>query len=203
MLMTRNDIEQLFKRLPPTAEPPQRGAAVLVPLTQREEEVCVLLEVRAAALRHQPGEICFPGGGMEPGEDAAACALRETEEELGLTAAQIDLLAPLPALRHSSGQRVEAVLGWVNSLEGLRLQREEVAEAFLLPLAWLRANPPKWAAYATVAELDTAPEELLPFLPHYRRERRTPIWVYQGHVIWGLTAKVLVDLLETLSGVAD
>ncbi len=202
--MTRNDIERLFQtQPPPTPEPPERNAAVLVPLTERDGEVCVLLEVRAAALRHQPGEVCFPGGGMEPGEDAAACALRETEEELGLSPRQIDLIAPLPAIRHSSGQRVEAVLGWVNTLEGLRLQREEVAEAFLLPLAWLRANPPKWAVYATVAELDTAPEELLPFLPHYRRERHTPIWVYQGHVIWGLTAKALVHLLETLKGIPD
>ncbi|MCD8007862.1 MAG: CoA pyrophosphatase [Clostridiales bacterium] len=201
--MTRNDIEQLFKTLPPAPEPTGRNAAVLVPLTQQEGEICVLLEVRAAALRHQPGEICFPGGGMEPGEDVAACVLREPEEEMGLTANQIDLIAPLPALRHSSGQRVEAVLGWVDGLEGLRLQREEVAEAFLLPLAWLQANPPKWATYATVAELDTAPEELLPFLPHYRRERRTPIWVYQGHVIWGMTAKVLANLLETLNGIPD
>ncbi|MCD8051472.1 MAG: CoA pyrophosphatase [Clostridiales bacterium] len=201
--MTRNDIEQLFKTLPPAAEPAERHAAVLVPLTESDGEICVLLEVRAAALRRQPGEICFPGGGMEPGEDATSCALRETEEELGLSARQIDRIAPLPALRHSSGQRVEAILGWVNSLEGLRLQREEVAEAFLLPLSWLRANPPKWATYATVAELDTAPQELLPFLPHYRRERRTPIWVYQGRVIWGLTAKMLVALLETLEGIAD
>ena len=55
--------------------------AVLCPLVETEDGLSLLFEVRSASLRRQPGEVCFPGGAAEPGEDAAACALRETEEE--------------------------------------------------------------------------------------------------------------------------
>ena len=58
--------------------------AVLVPLVERPEGLCLLYEVRADTLGRQPGEVCFPGGQLEPGEDAVSCALRETWEELGI-----------------------------------------------------------------------------------------------------------------------
>ena len=58
--------------------------AVLVPLVERPEGLCLLYEVRADTLGRQPGEVCFPGGRLEPGEDAVSCALRETWEELGI-----------------------------------------------------------------------------------------------------------------------
>ena len=52
--------------------------AVLVPLVEHDGELSVLYEVRAATLRRQPGEVCFPGGRMEPGETPEVSALRET-----------------------------------------------------------------------------------------------------------------------------
>ena len=61
----------------------RRNYAVLCPFVERNGEPHVLLEVRAKELR-QGGEVCFPGGAMEAGETAAECALRETEEELGI-----------------------------------------------------------------------------------------------------------------------
>lgn len=197
--MKREEIELIFSNRPPEPVPPSRGAAVLLPLVEREGETHVLFEVRAATLRHQPGEICFPGGRMEPGETAAGCALRETEEELGLARDTIQIIAPLEPVRHSSGQVIAPILGWVKSLEGMCLQPAEVGEAFTVPLDWFQANPPKWATYAMVPDMEHAPEELKQFLPNYRRERRTPIWVYENHVIWGMTARVLVNFLGKIS----
>ena len=68
--------------------------AVLVPVAETAEGRCLLFEKRSAHLRRQPGEICFPGGKLEPGETAASCAVRETVEELRVTRSQIDILGP-------------------------------------------------------------------------------------------------------------
>ena len=73
-------------------------AAVMVPLAERPEGLAVLLERRSPALRQSPGEVGFPGGRLEAGEDALAAALRELEEELGIAAAEVRLLGPLRRL---------------------------------------------------------------------------------------------------------
>ena len=69
--------------------------AVLVPLVERPEGLCLLYEVRADTLGRQPGEVCFPGGRLEPGEDAVSCALRETWEELGIPRPAVEVVAEL------------------------------------------------------------------------------------------------------------
>lgn len=197
--MKKIEIERIFQGYQPQAVLSDRGAAVLLPLLERAGDTHVLFEVRAVTLRHQPGEICFPGGRMEPGETVTDCVLRETEEELGLSRDEIQIIAPLEAVRHSSGKLIEPILGWVESMRGMRIQPSEVEEIFTVPLSWFQANPPKWASYALVPDMEHAPEELKQFLPNYRRERKTPIWVYEGHVIWGMTARVLVNFLEKIS----
>ena len=78
------DYERLREALSHRSPGPIDGrppCAVLVPLIRHNGENCLLFEVRSPALKWQPGEVCFPGGRMEPGEPALACALRETEEE--------------------------------------------------------------------------------------------------------------------------
>ena len=78
--------------------PKRRGtAAVVIPLIQKDGEYHILYEQRAMELAHQPGEICFPGGRVEVGEDPKQAAIRETTEELLVDADQIELLAALDA----------------------------------------------------------------------------------------------------------
>lgn len=175
-----------------------KKAAVLVPIL-RGAEPALLFEVRSATV-YQPGEICFPGGSMEPGETPEACALRETEEELGLNRAEIHLLGRLDPMLHISSCMVYPVLGSLlpAALEQLALSEAEVAESFLVPLSWFRENPPQRLSYDLVADMDTVPEVLRPFVEHYRNRRTTPVWVWEDHVIWGLTARIIEALLERL-----
>ena len=69
--------------------------SVLLPLVEVEDEVHVLFEVRSLTLRRQPGEVCFPGGRIETGEDPQRAAIRETSEELGIQESDIINVFPL------------------------------------------------------------------------------------------------------------
>lgn len=173
-----------------------KKAAVLVPIL-RGTEPALIFEVRSATV-YQPGEICFPGGGMEVGETPEACALRETEEELGLNRTEIHLLGRLDPMLHISSCMVYPVIGSVlpASLEQLAPSEAEVAEVFTVPLQWFRENPPQPLSYDLVADMDTVPEVLRPFVEHYRNRRTTPVWVWKNHVIWGLTARIIEVLLK-------
>ena len=119
--------------------------AVLVPLVERPEGLCLLYEVRADTLGRQPGEVCFPGGRLEPGEDAVSCALRETWEELGIPRPAVEVVAELDWLTHQGGFVLYPVLGIVapEAAERLRPGPAEVKETFFVPVDWLRAHPPE------------------------------------------------------------
>ena len=180
--------------------PPHRttkDAAILVPLVEHHG-LSVLFEVRSATVR-QPGEVCFPGGGMEGQESPVVCALRETEEELGVPAASVELLGSLDPVLHMTGRTVWPFVGVIQgSLDALRLSTQEVAESFLVPLTWLRKHPPQHCSYDMVPDLESVPAVLSPYVSRYRNRRNTPVWVYEGHVIWGLTARILLEVLDHL-----
>lgn len=116
----------------------ETGAAVLIPLVQREAGLSVLLTRRADHLHHHPGQISFPGGRIEPG-DAGPCAaaLRETHEEIGVPPEAVELLGELPPYATSTGFRVTPVVGLIRGPLELRLDAFEVAEAFEVPLDFL------------------------------------------------------------------
>lgn len=196
--MNLSEIKEKMKHYVP--EPPKKPkeAAVLCLLTEQDGQAQVVLEVRSRRLSHQPGEICFPGGGIEEGESPLDCALRETEEELGLSRRDIHVICPLDPIVHSSGQRVHPFLGYAEKVDFRLFQEEEVAEVFTVPLDWFRDTPPILDRYTMTPDLDHSPQPLRDFLPHYHRERPTVIWTWENKVIWGLTAKILLRLTELL-----
>ena len=85
---------------------PPADAAVLVPLVQLSSGPALLYEVRSGSV-HQPGEICFPGGRVEPGENPVDTALRETYEEMALAPHCITLTGLLSADTLAGGRRVQ------------------------------------------------------------------------------------------------
>ena len=178
------------------------SSAVLVPLVRHNGRLGVLFEVRSAALNWQPGDICFPGGRIEL-DDAGpkAAALRETQEELSLPADAIDIIGPLNYMVSPIGVMIYPFAAYIKDFDLVHPNHGEVADVFVAPLEYLLAAEPLTAHM----ELATRP---LPDFPlnllgdAYAREwkRRTtyPVLFYQydGHVIWGLTARVLSGFLN-------
>ena len=159
------------------------AAAVLVPLVDHEDGLTVLLTQRASHLTHHGGQISFPGGRMEPGDEGPlAAALRETQEEIGLDPRKVTLAGYLHDHLVITGFRVTPVVGFVSGDFHLELDRTEVDEAFEVPLSFL---------------LDPANQQR-----HFRMlgTTRRDFWAipYRERYIWGATAAMLLILDRTL-----
>lgn len=162
----------------------RRPASVLVPIVTRDAALTVLLTRRTAHLRDHSGQIAFPGGRAEAGDaNAEATALREAEEEIGLERARVEVLARLSDYHTRTGFRVTPVVGLLAPPLELRLDAQEVDEAFEVPLAFV---------------LDPANHQ------RHQREfegRWVPFYAiaYRDYYIWGATAGMLVNLYRMLS----
>lgn len=177
------------------------SAAVLVPLIIQDGQLSVLLEIRSTQLSWQPGEICFPGGRIEK-EDASSlvAAVRETQEELSLSATTIKVLGPLEEIISPIGVRLHPYVGYLTPEQPITPNKDEVAEIFTVPLQFLIENPP----IIGHMEMGTRPLGDFPFalVSGYSEEWRARktyqvlFYKYGKYVIWGLTAQVLQQFLE-------
>jgi 8-oxo-dGTP pyrophosphatase MutT (NUDIX family) len=158
-------------------------AAVLVPLINRPQGLSVLLTRRTEHLNNHAGQISFPGGKVDA-EDTSPeeTALRETEEEIGLARAHVQLLGRLPDYFIPTGFRVTPVVGWVEPPFSLTLDSFEVADAFEVPLAFL---------------VDPNHRQMQSAVRHGRL-RHFYAMPYEGYNIWGATAGMLVVLSRIL-----
>ena len=193
-----------FQHPPPTLQDCRGEYAVLVPLVEGPDGLSLLYEVRSAQLRHHASEVCFPGGKMEPGESPTQCALRETQEELGIAPQHIEILGQLDFLYLRSDGLMHPVLGLLDSsaLDSICCHGAEVQEVFLVPLDWLKANPPRIFTYDLKPIVDDDfPYELVQAPPAYRwTPGRMDIPVYQGlpHPLWGLTGRITEHLIRRM-----
>ncbi|HET9904513.1 MAG TPA: CoA pyrophosphatase [Xanthobacteraceae bacterium] len=125
----------LFSRAPaPERETPLKPAAVAIAILEGEEGLDFLLTRRAGTLRAHRGQWALPGGRCDPGEEAAAAALRELEEELGLRPAADDVLGCLDDYPTRSGYLITPVVVWLGAAPELRPNPAEVASVHRIPL---------------------------------------------------------------------
>jgi 8-oxo-dGTP pyrophosphatase MutT (NUDIX family) len=162
-----------------------KNAAVLMPLVERDEGVQVLFTQRTAYLKDHTGQISFPGGGVEPQDrHRQDTALRETEEEIGLSRHAITVLGQLPEYEMQSGFRITPVVGWIRPPYATRLDPLEVEDIFEVPLQhFLRPERYQRRRYA--------------FDGVDRKYLAIP---YQGRYIWGATAGMLYAFYQLLRG---
>lgn len=161
-------------------------AAVLVPVVIGGPEPTLLLTRRTDHLHDHPGQIAFPGGRVDAADASPeATAVREAQEEIGLTPDRIELIGRLPEYYiTATGFRVTPVVGLLRKPLQLKLDEFEVAEAFETPLSFL-LDPANRRRGSIHHEGVTWEFWAMP---------------WQGYNIWGATAGMIVSFAEHLLG---
>lgn len=162
-----------------------REAAVLVPLFWREAEPWMLFTRRPETLRTHAGQISFPGGTRDP-EDASPlhAALRETWEELGIPPDRVEVLGMLDESPTVTGFRIQPFVGVIPADHPLQPSPAEIEEIIEVPVRHLLQK----------SVLRTE------IWKHEGNDHPVYFFDYAGHVIWGATARILVNLLERAAG---
>lgn len=158
-----------------------RAAAVLIPVTDRPKPGVILTQ-RPHDLRSHPGQVAFPGGKIDPGENPVEAALREAHEELALHPSQVRVIGATDNYITGTGFDVTPVLGVVPPDLPLVPNPGEVESWFEVPLAMLfdRSN----------YEANTV---------FWRGAERTYYEMhYEGYRIWGVTAAIIANLSRRL-----
>jgi 8-oxo-dGTP pyrophosphatase MutT (NUDIX family) len=159
-----------------------RAAAVLVPLFVDAGQLWTILTRRADSLPHHRGQVAFPGGASEIGEDAWQAALRETEEEVGIDQRKVLRIGELDELKSPFGFSIVPCVGAVPKDVETNLNPEEIAEIFPIPLL----------AFADVKVVEERPVRIDDV------ERTIRIYHVGRRQVWGLTARIIQNLLHRL-----
>jgi len=160
-------------------------AAVLVPFVERREGATILLTQRAAHLKTHAGQISFPGGRVDDDDaDAIATALRETEEEIGLSRRHVEVIGCLPDYQTGTGFRVTPVAALVHPPFELQADSFEVAEIFEVPMAFLMDG--------------TNHQRRSAIFPNRSSRRSFYTMPFEQYFIWGATAAMLRNLYHFL-----
>jgi 8-oxo-dGTP pyrophosphatase MutT (NUDIX family) len=165
------------------ARQPVRDAAVLMAVTDRAEPG-LLLTQRPDTMSNHPGQIAFPGGKLEPGEDAIAAALREAEEELAIAASQVRVVGAAQSFVTGTGFNLTPVLGLIPPDLPIIPDPREVEGWFEVPLRHV------FDQRNHIAKVGL-------FMGHERPYTQIE---WQGHRIWGITAGIIVNLSHRLAG---
>lgn len=162
--------------------PDARAAAVLIPIVAVPEPTIIFTK-RTDTVGSHKGQISFPGGSADPGDASMLdTALRETEEEIGLDPSLVTVLGELDTFpTFVSGYVVTPFLGWMNEEPTLIANPAEVAELLHVPVVDLQNEIRRDAGFE-----------------HGGRIYPTEAWVWRDNVIWGVTARIVRQLLGIL-----
>lgn len=179
-----------------------KKSAVMILLCEVEGKEHIIYEQRAFTLKHQPGDICFPGGKIDEGETPVEAAVREVSEELGVEKSEIEVIGEMDYFISPYGAIMYPFVGRLNT-KNINPNKDEVDHIFMVPLEFLENNQPE------VHEINIMPQikDDFPFHMIYggreykfaRGKMLQYFYSYENHYIWGFTAlitKCFIDIIK-------
>lgn len=183
---TIRHISGILSRHRPAALPQEnnRKACVMVPLVNKENHLHLLLTKRADSVEHHKGQISFPGGMVDDGDEShSATALRELEEEIGVPRSSVHILGVLDDIHIPTGFIVTPVVGYIDCLPNLITNAAEVADVLLIPLEKFFD-----------ASLQRTETRVLMGAP-----RRIHLYEVWKEPVWGATAHIIRQFTELIA----
>ncbi len=175
-LQSSDGYAKLFKRQALTC------AAVLIPMVQDGQDWHLLFTRRTERVDSHKGQVSFPGGACDPGETTPEqTALREAEEEVGIRPADVRLLGRMNTLVTITRFQVTPVVGVIPWPYVFRVSAIEVARVFTMPLDWLARRANRWEFFRPGTKLSVVAYHS-----------------FDGEMLWGITARMVLDFLNLL-----
>ncbi|MGI6203745.1 MAG: EamA family transporter [Anaerovoracaceae bacterium] len=200
-----NELDVIFSGRQSRAADVRRYFACVIPLVMVDGKDCLLFEIRSKGELHIPGEICFPGGEMQPGEAPEQCVRREASEELGLDNRGIRIISQMDTYHGVTGVKIYCFVGRidesaVDTVLDTVYRSDEVREVFTVPAEFFIENDPHMHHLDVIQRNtdDTLNDEIgvgERGYDWYKGRRDIPVYSYDGHSIWGVTAILIKDFV--------
>lgn len=166
---------------------PLRRAAVLIPLILVDSSWHIIYTRRADSVEHHKGQVSFPGGATDPGDDSPeATALREADEEIGIRPQDVRILGRLGEMVTISNFVVTPVVGVVPWPYAFKVHTVEVGRVFTIPLTWL-ATRENWQEFVRT---ETG-HAIISYFP------------YDSELLWGATARMTVNFIQAITEIRE
>lgn len=203
--MDIDNIIDRFRNRTPRPIDIKKEYAVLIPLIRNKEQWEIIYELRSKKVT-QPGEISFPGGGVEGNETYKEAAVRETVEELNIKEENIKVIGELDYLVSHENMTIHCFLATISGVNVAKIEpnEDEVDHIFTVPLDFFLENKPDtyYLDLKTVLN-DEFPYNLIPNGRDYSwrdGKRSVQFYHYGDYIIWGYTAKMTKQFIDILKG---
>jgi 8-oxo-dGTP pyrophosphatase MutT (NUDIX family) len=199
--MDTKSIKTLLQNRVPTEIGSYKRSSVMILLYEENDEIYLILEKRALNLRHQPGDICLPGGKIEEGESPIEAAVRETVEELGIDKEDLEVYSAVDYLITPFSVIMYPFVAKIKELKDT-YSKDEVDSLIKIPLKFLLENEPIYHEGELIVDRgEDFPYDLIRGGEGYKFSKcmyPTYFYVWEDEVVWGHTARIIYEFIKIL-----
>ena len=199
--MDTKSIKTLLQNRVPKEIGSYKRTSVMILLYEENDEIYLILEKRALNLRHQPGDICLPGGKIEEGETPIEAAIRETVEELGIDKEDLEVYSAMDYLITPFSVIMYPFVAKIKELKDT-YSKDEVDSLIKVPLKFLLENEPIYHEGELIVDRgEDFPYDLIRGGEGYKFSKcmyETYFYIWEDEVVWGHTARIIYEFIKIL-----